>query len=71
MDIPNVFPVLVAEIAKRKIKRCQLARAIGVSQKSLYNKLHGTTPFTWDEVTILRNMFFPEFTSDELFAKRT
>lgn len=71
MDIPNVFPVLVAEIAKRKIKRCQLARAIGVSQKSLYNKLHGTTPFTWDEVSILRSTFFPDMSSDDLFAKST
>ena len=71
MNSLPVFPVLVAEIAKRKIKKRHLAQAIGVTPKTLYNKLHGTTPFTWDEVVILRSTFFQDLSSDELFAKST
>lgn len=63
-----VYPVLEAEMAKRKVKRLQLAQVIGVSYKTLYNKLNGYAPFTWNEVAAIRKAFFADMTSDQLFA---
>lgn len=57
-------------MTKRNIRQNQMAREIGVSQKSLFNKLRGITPFTWDEVSKIRETFFPDMFSDELFKKQ-
>lgn len=61
------FPTLVGEIAKRGIKRKTIAESIGICDKSLKNKLSGKSPFTWPEVQMIRNQFFPGMTTDDLF----
>ena len=63
-----VYPILAGEIAKRGIKKISIATAIGVTGRSFNNKMRGVTPFTWPEVSIIRNTFFPDFTVDDLFA---
>lgn len=63
------FPFLIAEIAKRGIKRKQIAEALGINYKSLYNKLTGETPLTWQEASNIRNTFFPDVAYDDLFAR--
>lgn len=62
------YPVLVGEMAKRQIKKKDVAECIGVCYKAFDNKLNGRTRFTWPEVKKIRNELFPEFQTDELFA---
>ena len=62
------YPVLAAEMAKKGIRKKQIAEAAGINYKSFYNKWTGKTPFTWPEVCRIREAFFPGMTSDELFV---
>ena len=62
-----VYPTLLGEIAKRGIKKKEIAKSIGVCDKTLHNKLNGKVPFTWPEVQKIRNTFFPDLSSDRLF----
>ena len=62
------YPVLAGEIAKRGIKKKDIAERIGVCIKSLSNKLSGISPITWPEVLLIRDQFFPDMAPEELFA---
>lgn len=62
-----VYPVLVSEIAKRGTKRTVIAATLGISYKSLYNKLSGKVPFTWPEAKEITKTFFPDMRIDDLF----
>lgn len=62
------YSTLVGEIAKRGIKKKTIAESIGICGKSLNNKLSGKSPFTWPEVVIIRERFFPDMDTDILFA---
>ena len=64
-----IYPNLVGEIAKRGIKKCAIASALGISSRSLYSKMSGAVPFTWPETCAIRDTFFPDMSKDELFAK--
>lgn len=66
----SVFPILEEQMHRKKIKRHELAKLLGCCNKSLFNKLRGITPFTWDEVSLIRNTYFPDISSDELFARK-
>lgn len=61
------YPVLEREIAGRGIKKKAIAESIGVTYRSLNNKLSGRVPFTWPEVSTIRNRFFPDMAPDLLF----
>lgn len=65
----TAYPVLTGEIAKRGIKKCAIASAIGISGRALYNKLSGEVPFTWPEACSIRDRFFPDMDKDHLFAQ--
>lgn len=61
------YPVLTGEIARRGMIRSRMAKAIGVSPRSFYNKMTGKAPFTWEEVCTIQSQFFPDITKEELF----
>ena len=63
------YPTLEREIAGRGIKKKTIAESINVCNKSLNNKLSGRVPFTWPEVTIIKNRFFPDMSAEYLFAR--
>ena len=65
----SYYPTLTAEIAKRGIKKCVIASALGISGKALHNKMCGKTPFTWPEVCNIRDRFFPDMDKDRLFTQ--
>ena len=69
MDNTAVFPVLIGEIAKRKIKKADIAKNLGICDKALYNKLQGIASFTLEEALFLRNTYFPDKTVEEIFAR--
>lgn len=63
------YPTLEREIAGRGIKKKTVAESINVCNRSLNNKLSGRVPFTWPEVSKIRNRFFPDMTVEVLFAR--
>ena len=62
------YPVLIGEIAKRGIKKKTIADSIGCGSKSLTNRLLGKVQFTWPEVQIIQQHFFPDVEVKDLFA---
>ena len=64
-----VFPTLTGEIAKRGIRKTVIAKRLNISERTLYNKLTGTAPFTWEEVCTINECFFPDMEPAELFKK--
>lgn len=59
---------LANALRTKKITQSVVARTIGVTDKTLTNKLNGTTAFTVDEAFIINKNFLPEYTMDYLFA---
>lgn len=62
------YPNLVAEIAKRGIKKQAIASALGISYRAFYNKISGRVPFTWPEACIIRDTFFPDMSLEFLLG---
>lgn len=62
------YPELVAEMAKRRVTRTELAKEIGISTRALYAKLTGETDFTLSEAAAIHTLFFPTLNKDTLFC---
>lgn len=60
---------LEAEIARKKIKKPDIAKAIGKSYNTLNLKLAGKYPFTYDEALKIHDEFFSECDFKVLFQK--
>lgn len=61
------FPILIGEMAKKEIKKKNVAKILGICEKAFINKLQGKTPFTWPEAKKIRNTFFPDAKMEDLF----
>jgi len=59
---------LEAEIARRHIKKKEIAEAINVDEKTLWNKINCVTAFTMPEATAIKDTFFPTIDLQYLFA---
>ncbi len=64
-----MYQNLKNEIIKSNIKISKLSIRIGVTEKTLRNKLNGITEFTWPEVLRIRDMIAPQASLEELFTK--
>ena len=62
------YPNLAKEISVRGIKKKAIASAMGISEKTLSNKLSGVAPFTWPEACVIASTFFPDMSKDVLFS---
>lgn len=62
------YPTLVGEIAKRGLKKKEIAAKAGMTERAFRNKLVGRTAFTWPEVGIIQSNFFPDIDLGELFC---
>lgn len=62
-----MYRVLRGEMVKAGISVAKLAEKIGISEKSLRNKLNGTTDFTWPEAKTIRKIVNPNADMEELF----
>lgn len=62
----NNFPNFTA-LLLRKTTLQNAAKVLDITSRTLYNKLNGRTQFTWREVCVLRDTFFPDCTVDEIF----
>lgn len=50
------------------VSRQSIQALIGVTEKTLRNKLQGVTDFTWTEAKKIRNSYFPTEDYDTLFS---
>lgn len=64
------YPELAAEIARRGMRKKDIAARIHISDRSLCNKLQGKTAFTWNEVSQIHGAFFPELDVELLFKPK-
>lgn len=58
---------LLYKMKCKNISREQICELIGVTEKTLRNKLSGVTDFTWGEAKAIRNKFFKEEEYEDLF----
>lgn len=68
MDI--AYPNFVGEIAKRGIKKTDVAQAANMCTKTLREKIVGKSEFSLGEATIIRDTFFPDQTLEYLFERK-
>lgn len=64
-----VYPILAGEIAKRGIKKTVIAEQLGITSRSLHNKLTGVASFSWEEACKINDCFFPDMDPKTLFQK--
>ena len=57
------------EIDKRGYTIEKFASMVGIAEKTLRNKLNGSTDFTWSEVLLIRRLIDPKMALEELFKK--
>ncbi len=62
---------LEAEAVRKKVKKEEMAKAIGKSYNTVTLKMSGKYPFTYDEAVTIQEQFFPECDLKELFKKET
>lgn len=60
--------LLKAEMVKKNMTIMKLASEIGISEKTLRNKINGETDFTLPEAQAIRRILGSEMTLDDLFA---
>lgn len=56
-------------MVRANITIASLARQIGVTEKTLRNKLNGETDFTWPEALAIRRLVNPKVGIEEMFEK--
>lgn len=54
---------------QENVSRADIQNLLGVSEKTVRNKLSGETDFTWGEVRKIRNKFFPKDDFNKLFEQ--
>ena len=62
-----MYRELLGEIVKRGLSKKELAKEIGITEKTLFNKLNGKSDFTWSEIKKIRNIVAPNISLEELF----
>lgn len=62
-----MYRVLIGKMAEHGILQKDLAALIGVTEKSLSQKINGKSKFALDQAMIIRDKVAPEMSIDELF----
>lgn len=60
------YPILESEISKSGVKKKDIAKKLGLSQRAFSCKMTGKVDFWWREVLAIHS-FFPEVPPMELF----
>lgn len=56
------------ELQHKNVTQRAVAKMLGLSEKSIVNKMNGTSEFTIGEALMIRREILPEFTFDYLFT---
>lgn len=62
-----MYRCLKGEMVKSGLSIAVLAEKVGVSEKTMRNKLHGRTEFTWSEINKIKGFVAPNMLLEELF----
>lgn len=62
---------LNAEIARRNIKKGDIANLIGKTMATFSLKLAGKTPFSYEEACLIHETYFPECDFKVLFKRES
>lgn len=65
----NLYLRLKYEIQRKGYSIDMFSNKIGISEKTLRNKINGITDFTWSEVLLIRKLINPKMKLEELFKK--
>ena len=60
---------LIAEMARNRIDRYGVAKAIGKSYNQTREKINGKAPFTYDEALTIQETLFPDQDLKYLFKR--
>lgn len=64
-----MFKNLLAEMARTDVSNHMLAEKLNLTDRSIRNKLNGTTGFRWEEVKKIHVLFFPTLGIEYLFEQ--
>lgn len=64
-----MYENLRLELARKNITQEAVAKLIGCTEKTLRNKLNGTTDFTVSEAMLINDNILPEFGFGYLFSR--
>ncbi len=59
---------LLAEMARYNIKRVEMQKLLGCTERTLYSKLNGESEFTLAEAFLIRDTYFSGMKLEYLFA---
>ncbi len=62
-----MFNNLKAEMVRNEIKQTEIATSLGISDKTMSNKMNGKSEFTRNEMFLIKRDFFPTYSIDYLF----
>lgn len=65
-----MYQNLKTELSRKGISQVALANVLGLSEKTMQNKLKGRTDFSFPEAMIIRQNLLPEFTLEYLFDRK-
>lgn len=65
-----LFEILEIAQFKEKIPDTEISKTINTTTKTFYNKKKGITEFTREEMYLIRDIHFPDYTLEELFQKK-
>ena len=54
-------------INSRGIKKSAIARKLSIGERSLRNKIDGTSPLYWEQACKIQHDFFPDMDLQEIF----
>ncbi len=66
-----MYRTLKAEMVRSDISVKQLAIRIGITERSLRNKINGKTEFLWSETLKIRKIVSPGMPLEDLFKSET
>lgn len=56
------------KIEEKGIKLTKIAEQLKITPRTLRNKISGKSDFNWLEVCTIQQVFFPEYSKEELFS---
>ena len=67
----SIYPVLARAMWEKRISQAEIARSLGIHERSVGYKLKGISLFNIDEAIYINDKFFPEIPFRELFSEKS
>ncbi len=63
------YNILNQKIIESGYKKSSIAKKLKITPRAFSNKVCGKAPFTWEQVCIIQQIYFPDMTKEELFKE--